>query len=115
MNTAKKIRSAIILFILLCMAAYLGIAYYYMDGFSFGTWINGVYCTGKDVEEVNRELLEKDIQVKLQVIYPICGGKEQPEAERKSSHFVLDERTVQFDYTKPLSKLLQKQRPLFWA
>lgn len=115
MKTAKKIRSAIILFILLCMAAYLGIAYYYMDGFSFGTWINGVYCTGKDVEEVNRELLEKDIQAKLQVIYPICGGKEQPEAERRSSHFVLDEQTVQFDYTKPLSKLLQKQRPLLWA
>lgn len=115
MKTAKKIRSGIILLILLCAVAYLGIAYYYMDGFSFGTWINGVYCTGKSVEEVNEELLAQKHQAQLQVVYPICSGEDQPEAARKSSLFVLDEQTVKFDYTKPLQQLLQKQRPLLWA
>lgn len=32
-------------------------AFYYKDGFSYGTWINGIYCTGKTVDEVNEELL----------------------------------------------------------
>lgn len=115
MGTGKKIRNGIILFILLCAAAYLGIAYYYMGGFSFGTWINGVYCTGKSAEEVNEELLAQKHQAELEVVYPICGGEDQPEEERKSSQFVLDEQTLSFDYTKPLQQLLQKQRPLLWA
>ena len=59
MKTGKKMRRAVILLILLCAGAYLGIAFYYMDGFSLGTWINGVYCTGKSVEEVNEELISR--------------------------------------------------------
>lgn len=115
METGKKIRRIIILFILLCAGAYLGIAFYYMDGFSFGTWINGVYCTGKNVEEVNRALLEQELQAELEVIYPICGGVEQEETERRSSHFALEKQAVEFDYTRPLQRLLQKQQPLLWA
>ena len=46
----------------LCMASlalvlYCLMAYYYRNGFSYGTYINGVYCTGKTIEEVNNELL----------------------------------------------------------
>lgn len=115
MKTGKKIRCIIILFILLSVGAYLGIAFYYMDGFSFGTWINGVYCTGKSVEEVNAELTEQEFLAGLEVIYPILGGEEQAEGERKSSHFVLDEQIVKQDYTKPLQQLLQRQRPLLWV
>ena len=32
---------------------------YYRDSFSCDTWINGVYCTGKTIDEVNRELEEQ--------------------------------------------------------
>ena len=32
---------------------------YYRDSFSYDTWINGVYCTGKTIDEVNRELEEQ--------------------------------------------------------
>ena len=71
--------------IILCVGVYLGIAFYYMDGFSLGTWINGVYCTGKSVEEANAELLAQEALTELEVIYPITGGEEQTEAERKSS------------------------------
>lgn len=115
METGKKIRSFVVLFILLCVGVYVGIAYYYMSGFSFGTWINGVYCTGKSVEEVNEELLAKGAQAELEVIYPILGGEKQQAAEQESRRFVLDSNTVQFDYTRPLKQLLQRQRPLLWA
>ena len=101
--------------IILCVGVYLGIAFYYMDGFSLGTWINGVYCTGKSVEEANAELLAQEALTELEVIYPITGGEEQTEAERKSSRFVLDEQIVKRDYTKALQRLLQRQRPLLWV
>lgn len=111
----KKIRWIIVLFILLCAGAYLGITYYYMDGFSFGTWINGTYCTGKSVEEVNEELLLQQTASELTVIFPINEGEEAEEEERKSSHFVLDGEMLQADYTRALQRLLQGQRPLLWA
>lgn len=37
---------------------FLALANYYSDCFPVNTWINGVYCTGKTVEEVNSELKE---------------------------------------------------------
>lgn len=115
MKTGKKLRCVVILLILLLAAAYLGIAFYYTEGFSFGTWINGVYCTGKSVEEVNEELLKQETLAELEVIYPIYQGMELSEAERKSSHFVLGEQTAKLDYTKALQKLLQRQKPLLWV
>lgn len=35
---------------------YLGLAIYYRDSFYFGTWINGIYCTGKTPTQVQQEL-----------------------------------------------------------
>lgn len=115
MKTGKKIRYAILLVFALCAGVYLGIAYYYMEGFSFGTWINGVYCTGKSVAQVNEELLSQISAPELTVIYPICDGEEVPEEGRSSSHFIMDEQMLQQDFTKSLQQLLQKQRPLMWA
>lgn len=43
--------------LLLILAGYLALCFYYSRVFSYGTWINGIYCTGKSVEEVNAELL----------------------------------------------------------
>lgn len=114
MKTRKKIRNAVILLAVLCAGAYLGIAYYYMDGFSFGTWINGVYCTGKSVAQVNEELLSQISAPELTVIYPVSAGEELPEEVQSSSHFMLDAQMLQQDYTKSLQQLLQRQRPLMW-
>ena len=41
-------------------AAFLALAMYYRSNFPVNTWINGVYCTGKTVEEVNEELAERE-------------------------------------------------------
>ena len=49
----------IFVLLVLLFAGYFLLACYYHQGFSLNTWINGVYCTGKSVEEVNSELLSK--------------------------------------------------------
>lgn len=114
MDTGRKIRYIIIVFLLLCAGIYLGIAYYYMDGFSFGTWINDIYCTGKSVDEVNAELLAQAPLPELTVVYPIYAGEVQKEAKRPQSCFVLEKEMVRQDYTRALQQLLQRQRPLLW-
>ena len=40
------------------MATYLGLAVYYHNAFTYGTWINGIYCTGRSIQEVNDELVK---------------------------------------------------------
>lgn len=42
--------------VILFSAAGLGLKAYYRNAFCYNTWINGVYCTGKSIEEVNKEL-----------------------------------------------------------
>lgn len=45
---------AIILSIVLVslVGTYIGLAIYYHNAFAYGTWINGVYCTGRDRKSV---------------------------------------------------------------
>ncbi len=40
------------------MGTYIGLAIYYHNAFAYGTWINGVYCTGKSIGDVNKELAQ---------------------------------------------------------
>ena len=56
-KTTKRLVLAVLLFLLILLTGYFILAFYYREGFSVNTWINGVYCTGKTVEEVNSELL----------------------------------------------------------
>ena len=46
----------VIFFILISQLAvlYIGLAFYYRNAFEYGTWINHIYCTGKNIEEVNQ-------------------------------------------------------------
>lgn len=89
----------------ICVAGYVALAVYYSGGFSFHTWINGVYCTGKTVEEVNKELLE---------------GWEPPvftvvDGEGKAYEISLSEAGYTADFTEPLSRYMEKQNPFLWA
>lgn len=43
--------------ILLTLSGFLALTWYYSRTFVINTWINGVYCTGMTVEEVNSELV----------------------------------------------------------
>lgn len=99
------IQLAVITVFLLLAGAYLAIGFYYQSSFSFGTYINGLYCTGKSVEEVNDEL------------------KNSYDAE---CLFVLDENSQVYkiplasigfsiDYTSQLENLMQLQHPFSWG
>lgn len=58
----KKLSRFLVL-ILLCgllvlLGGFLVLGMYYRNNFPVNTWINGVYCTGKTIEQVNRELAD---------------------------------------------------------
>lgn len=42
-----------------CMGLYYGLQSYYNDTFCPNSWINGIYCTGMSIEEINEELINK--------------------------------------------------------
>lgn len=91
---------AIILCILLVslMGTYVGLAIYYHNAFAYGTWINGVYCTGRSIEEVNRELV-RDFSYGGLTVYDKDGNSYTISAE---------EIGYQFDFAKAL-EIYQKQ------
>ena len=62
------IGSILLMTVLSIITAYFMISRYYRDKFTFGTYINGVYCTGKTVEEVNSILVGQYTQRCITVI-----------------------------------------------
>ena len=42
--------------LLVLLGGFLALGLYYRNNFPVNTWINGVYCTGKTIEQVNEEL-----------------------------------------------------------
>lgn len=92
----------LILLSLICM--YLGLAYYYRDGFSYNTWINGVYCTGKTMEEVNRELQSASGYEGLTIM----------DSDGRSYTISSKEVSLDISYADPLRKFKEQQNPLLW-
>ncbi len=45
--------------LLLTLGVFFGLTVYYRNCFPVNTWINGIYCTGKTIEQVDRELSAK--------------------------------------------------------
>jgi len=99
------IQLTVIALFLLLVGAYLAIGFYYQNGFSFGTYINGVYCTGKSVEEVNEEL--KNLYDKECVF--ILDENE------KVYKITLDDIGFAVDYTSQLQSMLNSQSPFAWG
>lgn len=87
------------------IAAYFGLAAYYRNAFEYGTWINGIYCTGKSIEEVNRELsgkFEYDgivISDKDGNTYQIAAG----------------DIDFQYDFAEALKLYQDRQNPWLWV
>ena len=106
MNRKKVIiivASVVSVLVLLC-GAYFGLAGYYSERFCYGTWINGIYCTGKTVEEVNAELVAASSYDEITVI------------DRHDSEYVvvLDEIEYGMDYTSALKEIKAGQAWLEW-
>lgn len=81
----------------LLLGIYLGMSYYYSQGFPAFTWINSVYCTGKSIEEVNRELL-------LEAKAPILTIMD---AQGNSYELNLKKIGYRSDYTEPLALYME--------
>ena len=82
---------------------YLGLAIYYQDSFMYGTWINGIYCTGKTIEEVEKELIDNFEYEHLYVITP----QEVEVITTKDLGF-------QYDFKSSLIEYRRNQNPLVW-
>ena len=82
---------------------YSGLAIYYQDSFMYGTWINGIYCTGKTIEEVNQDLLKQYEKKDFYVVTPQDVEVINPE-----------EFSFSYDFTKVLEEYRSKQNPFVW-
>lgn len=97
----------ILLFVILFQVgiAYTGLAVYYRNAFEYGTWINNIYCTGKNIEEVNRELVN-GFDYEGITIYDKEGNACQISAE---------EIHYQCDFKESLKVYLDKQNAWLWV
>lgn len=99
--SAVIIVTPIIIFVIL----YLLLAWYYKDTFSYGTWINGVYSTGKTIEEINIELLDVTECNTFEILLP----------EGNSQKLSLENIEYKIDYIYPLEQCQKEQNPLAWG
>ena len=102
-KTIKVLIGTVFLVCILSGLGYLGLAVYYENGFSFMTYINGVYCTGKSVESVNNELNESFDYEGLTV-----------DLKDDSFFIAADEISYTYDYREPLHQYLTMQNPYLW-
>lgn len=86
------------------MATYVGLAVYYRNAFTYGTWINGIYCTGKSIQEVNEELA-KDFTYEGVTV-----------TDRDGNSYVIsaEEISYQYDFAKALEIYQKRQNPWMW-
>ena len=83
----------------------VGLSLYYKNAFSYDTWINGVYCTGKTIDEVNDEL-EKGYS--YEGITVTCNQEEYA--------FFIPKEEVDFraDFKSALQRYLNDQGTFDW-
>ena len=104
-KTTKKIGFTLLIVLLVLLTVYLCLALYYRDGFSLNTWINGVYCTGKTVEEVNSELLSRTEAPNVVIVDKT--GEEYT--------ISLADADYRADYSGVLERYRQEQNPYLWV
>ncbi len=97
---------AIILSIVLVslVGTYIGLAIYYHNAFAYGTWINGVYCTGRSISDVNSELV-KGFSYDGITIYDMDGVAYQIAAK---------DIDYQFDFAEALELYQRQQNSWAW-
>ncbi len=103
-NVLKGMGLGFSIILLSLIAMYVGLACYYADGFSYGTWINGVYCTGKSIDEVNEELLGQCDYTGLTIT----------DSDGKSYTISAAEVSLTYDFRDALAMYLQRQNPYLW-
>lgn len=108
----RKLAAVCLMCVSMICLMYLGLALYYRNGFSLNTWINGVYCTGKTVEEVNAQLLEQTVIPGDILVVGLDSTGEEP--VQKSWKISLQSVDFTVDYTESLRQYLNRQNPWLW-
>lgn len=103
-NVLKGLGIGFFIILLSLFVMYLGLARYYSDGFAYGTWINGIYCTGKGIDEVNDELLKQCDYAGLTIL----------DSDGKSYVVSTEETDFHFDFKDALKLFLKQQNPYLW-
>ncbi len=86
------------------MVTYVGLAVYYHNAFPYGTWINGIYCTGRSIQKVNDDLA-------AQFTY---DGIIVEDRDGESYLITAEDIGYQFDFEKALELYLKQQNPWMW-
>lgn len=99
----RRVLSTVCICVLLIGIGYLGICLYFEDRFLPGVYINGSYCTGRTVEEVNTELVS---------LYDVSTFILQD--ENQSYEIPLSELGFGIDYTGQLETGLNSGVSYLW-
>ncbi|MBO4458298.1 MAG: L,D-transpeptidase [Butyrivibrio sp.] len=102
---AKHIIHMLLTFLIALTALYIIIGLYYRGGFPCCTWINGVYCTGKSVAEVNAELSNKFMYDGLKI------------KDKDGATLTISAGEIGFkaDYTDALDEFIANQNVFAWG
>jgi hypothetical protein len=101
----KGALAAAAIIIVLMAALYFALGLYYRGGFPCFTWINGIYCTGKSVSEVNAELLENSPYDGIAIM------------DRSGARLFVSsaDADLSMDYTGALTEVFRNTDPLKWG
>lgn len=83
---------------------YVFVSLYYTRGFSFNTRINGIYCTGRTVEDVNEELV-KGVEREKIILTSDYGVDEV---------ILLSDVDYKADFKASLTAIIEDQNPWLW-
>lgn len=99
----RKVAAVAVAVFLVLFVLYLLPVLYYRDGFSFNTWFNGVYCTGRTVEEANSLLASSGIPV-----FTVT------DRTGTSYDFPLEQADYRADFEENLTEYLAGQNVMLW-
>lgn len=103
----RRLRKSVLILcigFILTLVGFFGLALYYRYNFPVNTWINGIYCTGKTIEQVNRELSDQT-EVPAVTIVGMGGSNCQLDLHRADGRA---------DYTAALRQYLRNNSIFVW-
>ncbi len=104
-KTAKICAIVLGALLLVAIAGYITLGYYYSPYFVYGTWINDTYCTGMDVTAVNQSLIDATEDYILTIEEQ--NGKQETITGEQIDYAV--------DYTSALNEIKNRQNPFNWG
>lgn len=89
---------------ILGVAGVLALTFYYRRHFPVNTWINGVYCTGKSIEQINEELINAHEASVIVIV----------DADSVSWEVNMQDADIRPDYTEALKAYLAQNASGNW-